>query len=216
MKMHPCKFLQITVTIFRSNLNESFLLIGRQKTIGERILSTRWRRWDTTAVIWRRHSRGCWGCAAWDGLADRSTCRRGCRWRYTGNLSGRTRIWSVAWEMTATCIRVRTLRIDIAARRRRQSRRGPSRGWLQAYREACLHHTASCRMRTRRAPSARSLSSISSLPASRKTHTSVETPQLGPVFLFKTFFDEEKARTKRVDDTESSSLQRKTVQKAAR
>lgn len=30
--MRPCKFLQIT--IFRSNLNESALLIGRQKTIG--------------------------------------------------------------------------------------------------------------------------------------------------------------------------------------
>lgn len=40
---------------------------------------------------------------------------------------------------------------------------------------------------------------------------------LSILFIYFSFFfiDEEKARTKRVDDTESSSLQRKTVQKAA-
>lgn len=178
--MRPWEFLQITATIFAA-----IEIYPPSRSSGKRSAnSTRWRRWDAAAVIWQRHPRGCWGCAAWDGPAGRSICRRGCRWRYTGNLSGRTRIWSVAWEMTATCIRVRTLRIDIAARRRRQSRRGPSRGWLQAYREACLHHTASCRTRTRRAPSARSLTSISSLPASRKIRTfRPKHRSLGPPFF---------------------------------
>lgn len=155
--------------------------------IGERVLSTRWRKWGAAAVIWRPRLRGCWGCAAWDDPVGRSTCRRGCRWRYSGILSGHTRIWSVAWEMTATCTRVRTLRTDIAARRHRQSKRTPSRGWLQAYREACLHHTPVPAERTRDEPHPRDLSRVS-LPYRQAAKHTLRSKHRGLARAFLSFF----------------------------
>lgn len=105
--------------------------------------------------------------------------------------------------MTATCIRVRTLRIDIAARRRRQSGRGPSRGRLQAYREGLVYIIRLPAKRARDEPHPRDLSRVS-LPyqqAAKRTLRSKHS--LGPPFFLSFFlFDEEKARTKRVDDTE--------------
>jgi len=102
----------------------------------------------THGVIWLRHPRGYWGCAAWDGPAGRRTCHKGCRWRCIVTRGGRIRTWSAEWETIAICTHVHTLRIEIAVHRRRQSRGTPSRCWLQAYREAPFtHHMASVYIR---------------------------------------------------------------------
>ncbi|KYM90894.1 hypothetical protein ALC53_01660 [Atta colombica] len=71
-----------------------------------------------------------------------------------------------------------------------------------------LHHTGSCRTHKM---SPFYLQSRGSL-RSRQCDLDILTPPF--LFFFSTV--EEKARTKRVDNTESSSLQRKTAQKAAK